>query len=408
MKKTLRYNFRLKPTAEQEAKLVEFGSYARGLWNLLLSENMRRYQYDKTFLFYNEMASLIKDLKKFEEFSWIKAFDAAAAQQVARDLETALKNSFTKGRLQKFPTFKVSFKQKKLHDDSFRCVNNSNCIRIEKGAVSIPKVGKVGIVLHRKLASKIKTATVQMRHGKWEVSLTQEVECKAAKRFLSSIVGYDINSQHTVVGSNGWYVKNPKAFKKSSTKLKQVQVQLSRRKKGSNRWHKTKARLNKFHGKISRQRLAFAHEVSCSIAKTSDIIVFEDLNVKGMQQFNGQMVNDNVMGMITELTKYKAELNGAIYHEIGRFVKSSGICYECKHEHKFGLSVREFSCESCKLVQCRDLAAAKSIENTGEKDLMAAGIVARVIPKSQQKSSIKTKVFERSKFGVGSEKTETA
>ncbi|WP_351089479.1 hypothetical protein [Shewanella sp. S1-49-MNA-CIBAN-0167] len=33
-----------------------------------------------------------------------------------------------------------------------------------------------------------------------------------------------------------------------------------------------------------------------------DIIVFEDLNVKGMQQFNGHMVNDNVMGMITSLT----------------------------------------------------------------------------------------------------------
>jgi putative transposase len=114
---------------------------------------------------------------------------------------------------------------------------------------------------------------------------------------------------------------------------------LSRRKKGSNRWNKTKTRLNTLHGKISRQRLAFAHEVSCSIAKTSDIIVFEDLNVKGMQQFNGQMVNDNVMGMITGLTKYKADLNGSVYHEIGRYVKSSGICYECKYEHKFDLGV---------------------------------------------------------------------
>ena len=135
---------------------------------------------------------------------------------------------------------------------------------------------------------------------------------------LSSLVGYDINSQHTVVGSNGWYVKTPKSFKKASAKLKQIQVQLSRSKKGSNRWNKTKTRLNTLHGKISRQRLAFAHEVSCSIAKTSDIIVFEDLNVKGMQQFNGQMVNDNVMGMITGLTQYKADLIGAVYHEIGR------------------------------------------------------------------------------------------
>ena len=367
-----------------------------------------KYRYHKTFLFYHEMAGLIRDLKKFDEFSWLKAFDSEAYQQVARDLEAALKNSFTKGRLQRFPTFKVSFKQKKLHDDSFRCVNNSNCIRIEKGAVSIPKVGKIPLVLHRKLASKIKTATVQFKHGKWYVSLTQEVECKSAKQVLSTLVGYDINSQHTVVGSDGRYVKNPKAFKKASTKLKQIQVQLSRRKKGSNRWHKTKVRLNKLHGKISRQRLSFAHEVSCSIAKTSDIIVFEDLNVKGMQQFNGQMVNDNVMGMITELTKYKAELNGAVYHEIGRFVKSSGICCECKHEHKFDLSVRNFACESCGTVQCRDLSAAKSVANTGEKDLIANGILVRALPKNQQKSPSKTRVFEQSKFGVGTEKKEAA
>ena len=408
MKKTLRYNFRLKPTAEQEAKLVEFGSYSRGLWNLLLSENMRRYRYDKTFLFYHEMAGLIRDLKKFDEFSWLKAFDSAASQQVARDLEVALKNSFTKGRLQRFPRFKVTFKQKKLHDDSFRCVNNSNCIRIEKGAISLPKIGKVPIVLHRKLASKIKTATVQLKHGKWYISLTQEVECKSAKQVLSTLVGYDINSQHTVVGSDGRYAKNPKFLKSSSIKLKQIQVQLSRRKKGSNRWQKSKARLNKLHGKISRQRLAFAHLLSCSIAKTSDIIVFEDLNVKGMQQFNGQMVIDNVMGLITSLTKYKAELNGAVYHEIGRFVKSSGICHECQHEHKFDLSVREFTCEACTTVQCRDLAAAKSVADTGEKDLMASGIVVRALPKFQQKSPSKTKVFEQSEFGVGSEKKEAA
>ena len=182
MKKTLRYNYRLNPTQEQEAKLIEFGATARGIWNLLLSENMRRYGFDKTFLFYNDMALLLKEIKPFEEFTWIKSFDSAAAQQVARDLETALKNAISKGRLQRFPKHKISYKKKKLHNDSFRAVNNSNCIRIEDGTISIPKVGKVPIILHRELASKIKTVTVQFRHGKWECSITQEVECKTALR----------------------------------------------------------------------------------------------------------------------------------------------------------------------------------------------------------------------------------
>ncbi|WMS94916.1 transposase [Pseudoalteromonas sp. HL-AS2] len=408
MKKTLRYNYRLNPTPEQEAKLVEFGATARGIWNLLLSENIRRYEHDKTFLFYKDMASLLKDIKTFEEFNWIKAFDSAAAQQVARDLELALKNVFTKGRLQRFPKHKISYKKKKLHNDSFRAVNNSNCIRIEDGAISIPKVGKIPIILHRKLASKIKTVTIQYHHGKWGCSITQEVECKTAKQVLKTITGFDINSKQTVVGSDGFVVDNPKFLKQSKTKLNQLQRQLARRTKGSNRWHKTKQRINKLHGKISRQRLDFAHKISRQITNENDILVFEDLNVKGMQKFNGSMVADNVMGLITQLSKYKTELEGKLYHEIGRFEKSTGVCSGCGQHHVLTLNDRNFTCTACETYQNRDLSAAKSIAKTGELDLIAAGIVARVTPTSQQKSAIKTKVFELSKFAVGTEKKEAA
>jgi len=408
MKKTLRYNYRLNPTPEQEVKLTEFGATARGIWNLLLSENMRRYEYDKTFMFYKEMAVLLKGIKPFEEFGWIKAFDSAAAQQVARDLETAMKNAFSKGRLQRFPKHKVSYKKKKLHNDSFRAVNNSNCIRIENGAISIPKVGKVRIVLHRELASKIKTITVQYRHGKWECSITQEVQCKAALRVLKTITGFDVNAKQTVVGSNGFVADNPKFLKQSKNKLKKLQRQIARRQRGSNRWHKTKQRINKLHGKISRQRLDFAHKISREITNQNDIIVFEDLNVKGMQKFNGSMVADNVMGLITQLSQYKVELEGKLYHEIGRFEKSTGICSECGQHHVLTLSHRNFTCVSCGAYQNRDQSSAKSIARTGELDLIAAGIVARVTPESQQKSASKTKVFELSKFAVGSEKKEAA
>jgi putative transposase len=66
MKKILRYNYRLRPAANQEVTLIDFGAYARGLWNLLLSENICRYQHDKTFLFYNAMASLIREQKSLK------------------------------------------------------------------------------------------------------------------------------------------------------------------------------------------------------------------------------------------------------------------------------------------------------------------------------------------------------
>ena len=89
----------------------------------------------------------------------------------------------------------------------------------------------------------------------------------------------------SVVDNFGHKVKNPKFLKHSEEKIKDMQRQLARRNKGSSNWQKTKARLNKLQGKVKRQRLDFSHKISNTIAKSSDIVVFEDLHVKGMQQF---------------------------------------------------------------------------------------------------------------------------
>ena len=410
MKKTLRYNYRLKPTIQQEAKLIEFGSYARGLWNYLLSENQRQYEADKTFVFYKEMASKIKDIKKLPEFSWVKAFDSGAAQQVARDLDSALSKGTSKESHQKFPKFKVSYRVKKLHNDSYRSVNNNNCIRVENGNITLPKVGAVPIVLHRSLVSNIKTATVQLRHGKWEVSLTQEVECDEAKKLLQSIAGYDINSKQTVVGSNGLVVDNPKYLKVEKEKLIRLQRQLSRKKKGSARWKKAKSRLNNLHGSIARKRMDFAHKTAHRIANESDIVVFEDLNVAGMQRFNGKMVADNIMGLISGLTRYKVELRGGIHHEIGRFERTTGVCSSCGQHHKLTLKDRYFTCTRCGLASDRDYSSAIAVERKGELDLMANGTVVRASksPNTQQKLGVKTKVFALVKLPLGSEEIDKA
>lgn len=392
---TVRHNHRLNPSPEQEAKLIEFASYHRGVWNLLLSETRRRHAYDGTFLFYREFAALLTELKKFEEFAWLKAFDSAAAQQVARDLDTALQNAIDPTRKQRFPVHKVSYRKKKLHNDSYRAVNNQDCIRIRDNTISLPKIGQVPIVHHRRLTSRITTATVQYRQGHWEVSLPQERRCKPPKAELNRINGYDINSEHTVVGSNGHAIKNPRSLRQNEEKLKQLQVQLSRRKQGSSGWQTTKDRLNRLHGIIARQRKDFAHQIAASIAKSSDLAVFETLSVKGMQQFNGRMVNDNVMGALPNLVKYKLVQEGGLFHRIGRFEKTTGICHACRHAHTLTLKQRSFTCEKCQTVQCRDWSAAVAIRRCGEKELLAAGTVARVIPTAHQKSTGQTKVLVR-------------
>jgi len=405
---TLRYNYRLYPTAKQEEQLLEFGSYARGLWNLLLSENQRRYAHDKKFLFYNDMAKLITELKQFDEFSWLRAFDSAAAQQVARDLDVALKNGIRKDRIQRFPKYKLSYKKKKQHGDSYRTINNSDCIRIKNGTISIPKVGQVSIRYHRKLPGTFKSVSISYHHGTWEASIVIEVKKEAPKETLGAIGGFDINSVHTLVSSSGWYVTNPKSLRNIETKLKQLQRKLSQQQKGSNRWRNTKHRLQHVHLKIRRQRLDFGHQVSNTIAKCFDLVVFEDLNVKAMQQWNGRMTGDNLMGEIVDLTRYKMERNGGLIHNINRFAPSSKLCNNCGHSQSMDLKDRVFECMGCGHIDCRDWNSAKNIEAIGVKELMQAGTVCWALPTSQVKSSGKTKVRTLVRLDVESAKRDAA
>lgn len=105
-----------------------------------------------------------------------------------------------------------------------------------------------------------------------------------------------------------------------------------------------------------------------------------------MQQFNGNMVADNVMGLITQLSRYKAELGDKLYHEIGRFEKSTGICTDCGQHYTLTLNQRNFTCAACETYQNRELSSAKSIARAGELDLIAARIVARYFTSTEQQN----------------------
>ena len=75
---------------------------------------------------------------------------------------------------------------------------------------------------------------------------------------------------------------NPKALRKNLKRLKRLQRQLSKKKKGGKNREKAKLKLAKLNYKISNIRKDALHKASSKIVNENQVIVLENLNVSKM------------------------------------------------------------------------------------------------------------------------------
>ena len=362
----IRQNYRIYPTQEQIEFLNQDVGNQRFIWNYFLSKNIEKYESEKKFVFYGDMAKLLPDLK--DEFEFLKLGDSTSLQQTLRQLDVALKGSFksTKNKIKKgFPKFKkksgtgsachtqaVSIKDGKLKIPKFK-----DTIKIVDNGMGLPEVYN-SVTITKSASGKF--------HASFVVPfvLPDKVQINAD----SKVVGIDLNSKHIMVLDDGSAVVNPKHLLKKEKKLKKYQKQYSRKIKGSKNKEKARIKLARLHEKVANARKDFIEKLTLDIIRNNDIIVIEDLNVKGMQKWNGRMIQSAPFGAIRSKLTWKANRLGKHLVVIGRYIPTSKVCSDCGTIHEFGLETRWLSCD-CGLEIHRDHNAAKNILNAGLKNI---------------------------------------
>lgn len=199
---------------------------------------------------------------------------------------------------------------------------------------------------------------------------------------VGKAIGIDLGLIDFVVTSDGSKYQNPKHLKKHERNLKRKQRKLSRKKdKTTNKRRKAKLALSRVHSKISRIREDFLHKLSRQIVNDNQVIVVEDLAVKNMVKNHNlaKSISDQSWGMFQTMLKYKAEQEGKIYLEIGRFFPSSHLCnVTLLPLEKMDLSHRSFFCLHCLTSHDRDINAAINIRNEGLR-ILALGTSATAL-----------------------------
>jgi putative transposase len=191
-------------------------------------------------------------------------------------------------------------------------------------------------------------------------------------------IGVDVGLTHLAITSDGSKFDNLRHIAKAEKNLKRKQQSLSRKKKGSKSRNKARLLVARVHERISNQRRDYLHKVSRKIVDENQVIVTEDLNVKGMTANHNlaKAVSDVGWGTLTAFLKYKAERDGKAFVKVSRWFPSSKVCSECGFQNgKMPLDVRSWTCPSCSKHHDRDINAARNIRDEGLR-ILASGIGA--------------------------------
>jgi len=356
------YKYKLKPNQEQIVLLNKHFGSVRFIYNYFLNEKRKEYERNKNTINYYDNCKSLTELKKQEDYIWLNEINSQSLQTSLKYLDNAYIGFFNKRT--KFPRFKS-----KKSKNSFKV---PQFVKLEKGKLKIPKFkDPIDLILSRTFDGRIVNCTISRTPtNEYFVSFLVETEHIKLRKTGKSI-GIDLGLKDFVITSDGYKYKNNRYIKKYEKELKKHQKHLSRKTRGSNRYEKQRLKVAKIHEKITNSRLDNLHKVSTDLVKKYDVIVLEDLNIKGMIKNHklSKNIADVSWSKFIELLTYKSEWNDKEIVRIDRFFPSSKTCNICGYiNQNLKLEMREWTCPSCDTKLDRDLNASINILKEGYKN----------------------------------------
>ena len=273
---TLTTRYRIYPDRETEAKLVEALESCRWLYNRLLEETKKAKDAGKPLRMY-DCHNLIPALKK--ENVALNDVYSKALQMVSQTLWANIRG-LVKLRKRGHEIGHIRYKGKGW----YKTINyNQSGFRFDGNTLSLSKIGKIRIELHRPIEGKVKGVIIKHGDGKWYAIVQTDSPAKLLPD-NSAIVGIDVGLSNFVMDSDGNSFENPRCFGRSLEKIKIAQRRLSRKQKDSNNREKARKWLSKMHEKVNNQRNDFLHKVSRYYVNNYGTIFVEDLDVKALKE----------------------------------------------------------------------------------------------------------------------------
>ncbi|MBD2527649.1 RNA-guided endonuclease TnpB family protein [Nostoc sp. FACHB-133] len=385
----LTYQFKLNPTPEQVVILETWGELLRRHWNYALGERLdwlrrTRSQIDRCSLVFEPIGKIpdkpdyytqASNLKQTKElFPDYKNIYADCQQQNLMRLDKAWKRWLmpdNKGKRGGKPRFK---KRGDICSFTFPRVNSHKAgAHLKSNILKLSKIGEIEVILHRPIPDgfEIKQATILSKADGWYCSFSLEDKTVPTLLPIDEIktaTGIDVGLEKFLTTADGQSVTVPQYYRKAQSALARQQRKLARKVKGSKNYQRQANSFARLHLHVARQRKEFHYQVAHWLVSSYDLIVFENLNIRGLARTRlAKSILDVAWGAFLQIMQAVAVRRGK--HTAGVDPKGTSInCSGCGERVEKTLADRVHIC-SCGLVIDRDWNSALNLLKRGSVGL---------------------------------------
>ena len=231
--------------------------------------------------------------------------------------------------------------------------------------LKVPKLGELKIRMHRPLQGDPKEVTIVKKASGWYAHIVCEIP-DTPKVEPTDAIAIDVGTTHYLTTSEGEKEDNPRWYRQAEGLLRKHSKDLSRKKKGSQRWQKQQHKLALHHERTTNKRKDFIGKLVYKLYhhKENNVLVAEDLRVSNIvkNKHLSKSISDASWGIFFKWCADIAERDGLHFHKVDP-KNTSQTCSACgqKSQKKLSLAIRTFNCQFCGTSLDRDHNAALNI-----------------------------------------------
>lgn len=383
------FRYRFYPAPEQELLLRRTVGCCRLVYNKALHQRSEAWTSGQKSIGYAAQSSTLTEWKKSDGLAFLNEVSSVPLQQTLRHLQTAYSNFFAKRA--KYPRFK---KRRSGGAAEF----TRSAFRMVDGKVYLAKMTEpLAIRWSRPLPAGAEPSTVTVGFdsaGRWHVSMLCEDASIKPLKMLKTAVGIDVGLNSLVTLSTGEHIVNPRHDNRELARKRVLSRRYARTQKGSKNRDKARIKLARLHARVTDRRRDHLHKLSTRIVHENQVVVVEDLNVRGMVRNRSlaRSISDAGWGELVMQLEYKCDWYGRQFVKVDRWFPSSKTCSSCGLVlERLDLSTRNWRCEGCGAEHDRDHNAAKNILAAGLAVSVCGPDVSQRVLRNTVQSGLKQK-----------------